>query len=880
MHKLSRLGLLGFLLGAVAWPVAAQNISGGIVSNPYIKVLSGSANAAANVTAIQAALTAARTVGPAVINLDCAAVNSASPGFINAPLVIGSNTTLDDTGCYLKSTVGNVPMLKSYAYTQAWNTLNINSSLVTTGPQSLIWSGSTPAWVTATAYVKGNYTTSNGNIYWLSSTSCTSGATAPTGIPGGSGGPTGTQGGTFNDGACLWYYVTTNGATTAGQDTVSVYWPSHGLQVSNSVWISPTPDNTGSTFQYWSGMQALGANGGYNDTAYFGVFPVTTINDTNWFTFAVHRPPGATEAIPNWTISTAVALNEIRIDPTAQNVYRVTTAGTTLGSGNGPSGTGTGISDGTAVWAYMSSIANFGQFWGSPVDIKVADQHVTIQGGGTFDYNNAGTATGVDRMIAVLDGIYKLKVDGFKGTNGQKYVIHTSGLYDFDIANVEGLAFPGGNNTDVVKIYGSAFLGRTSHISTSTNDDLTTIQTEEPSAFFQYIVSSGDVINIKSEFLNSDTGHCVMVYPSHRYFLIDDIEFSHVSCRDGVASPTRSAVMVIGQLSPGGYVGRLAINNSEVRSALPLVNFTNAGGGFTLDLLTMDSITQDVPTAGTSGQLINISGGTGITIRRIHASHLHVPIGTGNTQSTFITQNSGTATDVLDISDSDFFSPYGAIAGTAYPVYVISGTVAPTRIILRNNTFRNMIGIANIRAASEVTLRDNFASGVLHGVLINGAGLTVKLDGNNFSGMTQGLARFQSALTANVYSSGNNILPSGSILVGNPANATGSSFFNLVETPNTTALTVNSCGAGSSFGTGSNALTGTVAIPAATVACVLNLPSNAYPLVPKTCSVSVDSAISINAYCTVSWTSATSGTMTLGASANVAGVTLAYTLIP
>lgn len=52
----------------------------------------------------------------------------------------------------------------------------------------------------------------------------------------------------------------------------------------------------------------------------------------------------------NWAASTAFALNQHTIN--GGNVYKCTTAGTTAGSG-GPTGTGTGITDGTAVWAYV-----------------------------------------------------------------------------------------------------------------------------------------------------------------------------------------------------------------------------------------------------------------------------------------------------------------------------------------------------------------------------------------------------------------------------------------------------------------------------------------------------------------------------------------------
>lgn len=51
-----------------------------------------------------------------------------------------------------------------------------------------------------------------------------------------------------------------------------------------------------------------------------------------------------------WQASTAYALNQ-QVN-NGGNVYRCTTAGTSASSG-GPSGTGAGITDGTAVWTYV-----------------------------------------------------------------------------------------------------------------------------------------------------------------------------------------------------------------------------------------------------------------------------------------------------------------------------------------------------------------------------------------------------------------------------------------------------------------------------------------------------------------------------------------------
>jgi hypothetical protein len=57
-----------------------------------------------------------------------------------------------------------------------------------------------------------------------------------------------------------------------------------------------------------------------------------------------------------WAPSTAVTLGTWRYNGT--NVYAVVTAGTTAGAG-GPTGTGSGITDGTAVWDYVGPLAVF-----------------------------------------------------------------------------------------------------------------------------------------------------------------------------------------------------------------------------------------------------------------------------------------------------------------------------------------------------------------------------------------------------------------------------------------------------------------------------------------------------------------------------------------
>ena len=57
-----------------------------------------------------------------------------------------------------------------------------------------------------------------------------------------------------------------------------------------------------------------------------------------------------------WFASRAYALNDIVTNDSGK-VFKVTTAGTSAGSG-GPTGTGTGIADGSVTWAYVQAAAD------------------------------------------------------------------------------------------------------------------------------------------------------------------------------------------------------------------------------------------------------------------------------------------------------------------------------------------------------------------------------------------------------------------------------------------------------------------------------------------------------------------------------------------
>lgn len=66
-----------------------------------------------------------------------------------------------------------------------------------------------------------------------------------------------------------------------------------------------------------------------------------------------YAPAPANTVWPVWQFSHAYALGDQIVNDTALNIYTCVTAGTS-GTAGGPTGTGTGIADGTVVWDYVS----------------------------------------------------------------------------------------------------------------------------------------------------------------------------------------------------------------------------------------------------------------------------------------------------------------------------------------------------------------------------------------------------------------------------------------------------------------------------------------------------------------------------------------------
>lgn len=78
-----------------------------------------------------------------------------------------------------------------------------------------------------------------------------------------------------------------------------------------------------------------------------------------------------------WTISTAYTIGQ-RFTAN-NNVYQCATSGTSAGTGTGPTGTGSGITDGSAVWNYIGGVGDL-----SLNNVNIATSQVVSVTSATF----------------------------------------------------------------------------------------------------------------------------------------------------------------------------------------------------------------------------------------------------------------------------------------------------------------------------------------------------------------------------------------------------------------------------------------------------------------------------------------------------------------
>lgn len=135
-----------------------------------------------------------------------------------------------------------------------------------------------------------------------------------------------------------------------------------------SDWLTASSSGVKSKSGTWSGTGAAAG-----DTGYY------RIKDSGLTT--CHEQGTVGYSSTAWLVSTAYILGQ-KVN-NGGNVYNCTTVGTSASSGGGPTGTGTGITDGTAVWAYVSAVPDMAM---DNINIAIA-QSVVVN---TFTVTQAG----------------------------------------------------------------------------------------------------------------------------------------------------------------------------------------------------------------------------------------------------------------------------------------------------------------------------------------------------------------------------------------------------------------------------------------------------------------------------------------------------------
>jgi hypothetical protein len=571
--------------GSACTPVASS--SGGGTSQPNLVFnASDSTDATNNTTAIQAALTAGGSV-----TITCP--GSTPIFYTNSHVTISSNThlTLGPNCVWTQAANSNDNILVNYAYLQNWTTVYDNSGTIATGPLNITWSLSN--WTTSAAYTVGTEKIANSAIYWESASTCTSASSGT--------GPSGTGTG-ITDGTCTWNYVTTSNTnlTSQGSYFAVVHFPSHGLSAGQFLWVTPQGDSgssnpTGQAVAaiFWTGTQSAHTKGGPSDTAYFGVFYISNVNDANYVTVKLGRTPAAA--------------------PT-----------------------------------------------GIPINVKQADSHIVIDGGGTFDYNgtnNASAPTTQKDNSLILAGIHDLRLSNLYGQNSVKYFLDTDAL-DFAIMDhVQGAptwtTARAQLNGDCIKVYGPAYNVLVENVDGNCGDDTLSFQPEEPSTHTDQVISSGDIYNATARNIKGYTGLGVALWEEHallrmQNIYLDDIETLAYAQSQGPTNPVRiqtaygsmynlvfdhlsnnqngldALVTIDAQGSVPLTIDRLIIKNSfDSAGGAAVLSVNGDGSGYTTDInqIILENDEANSPTGG-AVKFNYASGGT-LAVNQVNIDKLY-----------------------------------------------------------------------------------------------------------------------------------------------------------------------------------------------------------------------------------------------------------------
>ncbi|MDR3507599.1 MAG: hypothetical protein P4L64_06840, partial [Caulobacteraceae bacterium] len=738
------------------------------VPNTVTPMVGSTAAAANNSAMINAALSAGGTV-----NVQCSGV-----AYVSTHLTLNTNNTLTgSSGCTLRQVAGNNDgMIYNAAAQTSWTTTQKNTSGAV-GPFSLIWNQSAPAWATGVAQTGGStattpiYVTSNGAIYWLTNTStCTTGATAPTGIGTG-----------ISDGGCTWSYVTTNQFGSVSPITysnVTVYYPNHGLSVGSAIVLTPqgSASYTLPAAYFWSGAGSAGAQNGPIDPAFMGIFPVVGVNDANWVTVQLRQQPtGIPTSIP------------MLVKAADQNI---TCCGDLVFDYNSPANTGAGVGKNTmlATFAGVQNLRvtglrglNVQKYVMYLNGVSVADVGFITSNSTPSDlvkvYGPAADVNIHDVSGSAGDDIVSLQAEDYptQWPNSPNYMYETGNIVNVAIRRVTSM---GGF---AVKLYA------THSILTMDDIKLEDINTEQQ--------RGGDYSSADPTIIFYGTG-----ITSH---------VGTVSIRGGGVHLAATPYIATFNSTVGGNAG----------PTIDHLIIDQVGGGLNWPTL--------VNTAAV-GNILSIGSGY-FTFNDIDIEHVSALIGPGNLEPAVALFSPTNTIKHITLGHSYIG---GLIPNAGYAVYIETNGPVVGLVSIHDNTFLNIAYGARIYTATTLDFDGNYFSGTSNniGLGLGVSGITAKFRGNYFSpGYVLGAVRNGGAYTGTISFDGTNTFASGAVIETD--SGTKPTLINAVEIAANGTPTVSSCGSGSAI-TGNN-LAGQIVIPAGVTACAYAFTTNAFPAAPR-----------------------------------------------
>ncbi|MFM0243760.1 hypothetical protein [Paraburkholderia sediminicola] len=414
-------------------------------------------------------------------------------------------------------------------------------------------------------------------------------------------------------------------------------------------------------------------------------------------------------------------------------------------------------------------------FTGIPIWAKVADQNITVDGGGTFNYNAANnssqTTTQQDHTI-IFAGIYNLQAHDLVGINSYKYFMDTAGLNTADIGNIMGGSYwtTGTANGDQIKVYGPAF-DVTVHDSGGNGwDDSLSFQPQEPSSHYDQVIAAGDIINVSAKNMRGYGGYAVSLWPTHPYMQMDNILLDNIAIVNNTVNIP--SIRISGAV---GLMGDLTIQHcKDLNSLNPLIQIV-PGAGFTLDTLrTRDN---DVESTANGGFLnISLSATASATINHIISDGDRYVAAASTAPTGAMFSISNTSGGTLSLGDLLISNAYVTSTATRAGYVFNAGSVTTGLTFGRisiDHSYMNSLnfGIWSNVAANYAITNSIYSNG--HALFDSTAAATLQLTNNqvNFGNVIQYDA---GAAGITLYSS-NNVV-----------NGSGNWFFYSGSTPSTT----------------------------------------------------------------------------------------------